>query len=198
MDSQRSTLSGKLRHVSKPFFESLQQQKFPNLKTVQQLGPWYLISCHSFSLLKITQNSSKKPAPQLRWGNFENHPVEQEIWRTDYNIALKPTSRTRRPMTIGTAWSDLRLNFFHTYCDSLKIWHKATKFRDSKLFWTIFSINSLYVSVWWSKLHLWDFLHQANPEFPLPLFSLFLWCCRRSARQYGISQQVQDGRLNLF
>lgn len=75
-------------------------------------------------------------------------------------------------MTIGTAWSDLRLNF-HTYCDSLKIWHKATKFRDSKLFWTIFSINSLYVSVWWSKLHLWDFLHQANPEFPLPLFSLF-------------------------
>lgn len=84
MDSQRSTLSGKLRHVSKPFFESLQQQKFPNLKTVQQLGPWYLISCHSFSLLKITQNSSKKPAPQLRWGNFEN-PVEQEIWRTDSN-----------------------------------------------------------------------------------------------------------------
>lgn len=82
VDSQRSTLSGKLRHVSKPFFESLQQQKFPNLKTVQQLGPWYLISCHSFSLLKITQNSSKKPAPQLRWGNFEN-PVEQEIWRTD-------------------------------------------------------------------------------------------------------------------
>ena len=64
VDSQRSTLSaGKLRHVSKPFFETLKQQSFRIEKRFNSLGP---DTCHSLSyrtwksLLKITQIAHQK------------------------------------------------------------------------------------------------------------------------------------------
>ena len=55
-------------------------------------------------------------------------PIQSSSHR--HQIALKPTSRTRRPMTIGTAWSDLRLNF-HTYWIIVAAWRFDTRQQNS-------------------------------------------------------------------